>query len=153
MGGTEAMQDMAMPRLPMQTTGQPVALVKIRPAPQAPAVMAATITDRILENSMETTEIKVAGMTCGSCVASVTKALKRVPGVADVQVDLASGTARVTGEKAGQHVPALLGALSDAGYEASASSAPASAGSPRPGGCHDSKSGHGTKGHGGCCCH
>jgi cation transport ATPase len=33
---------------------------------------------------METTELKVEGMTCGSWVAAVTKALKRVPGIADV---------------------------------------------------------------------
>lgn len=36
---------------------------------------------------MQTTELKVNGMTCGSCVASVTKALKRVPGVQDVEVE------------------------------------------------------------------
>ena len=41
---------------------------------------------------MQTTELKVDGMTCGSCVASVTKALKRVPGVQDVEVDLVSGS-------------------------------------------------------------
>ena len=91
---------------------------------------------------METIELKVAGMTCASCAISVSKALKRVPGVDDVHVDLARGTASVTGCQTSQSTPALITALSVAGYEASASSPPASA------------SGHGAgpKGHGGGCC-
>ncbi len=39
-------------------------------------------------------EIKVKGMSCAHCVAAVTKALKGLPGVTEVVVDLASG--RVT---------------------------------------------------------
>lgn len=102
---------------------------------------------------MESTELKVAGMTCASCVTSVTKALKRVPGVEDVQVDLASGTARITGEQAVQRVPAYIEALSDAGYEASASPAQAPVGTARQASCHAHNAGHGAKSHGGCCCH
>ena len=69
---------------------------------------------------MQTTELKVNGMTCGSCVASVTKALKRVPGVQDVEVDLGSGIARVRGEHAAHQVPELVAALGEAGYQADA---------------------------------
>jgi copper chaperone len=69
---------------------------------------------------MQTTELKVNGMTCGFCVASVTKALKRVPGVQGVEVDLGSGMARVHGERAAHQVPELVAALSEAGYEAGA---------------------------------
>jgi copper chaperone len=36
-------------------------------------------------------EIKVKGMSCGHCAAAVTKALQSLPGVSEVQVDLASG--------------------------------------------------------------
>lgn len=36
-------------------------------------------------------EIKVKGMSCAHCVAAVTKALKSLPGVTEVAVDLASG--------------------------------------------------------------
>lgn len=36
-------------------------------------------------------EIKVKGMSCGHCAAAVTKALQNLPGVSEVQVDLASG--------------------------------------------------------------
>jgi copper chaperone CopZ len=36
-------------------------------------------------------EIVVKGMSCGHCAAAVTRALKGLPGVTQVQVDLASG--------------------------------------------------------------
>ncbi|MFZ2088070.1 MAG: heavy metal-associated domain-containing protein [Desulfobaccales bacterium] len=36
-------------------------------------------------------EITVKGMSCGHCAAAVTKALEALPGVSQVQVDLASG--------------------------------------------------------------
>ncbi len=44
--------------------------------------------------------INITGMTCQGCVASVTKVLGRVPGVQQVQVDLASGEAHVAGSAA-----------------------------------------------------
>ena len=43
---------------------------------------------------MET--IKVNGMSCGHCVASVTKALEEMDHVSDVSVDLASGVVQYT---------------------------------------------------------
>jgi copper chaperone CopZ len=92
-------------------------------------------------------------MTCGACVASVTKALKCVPGVQDVQIDLASGIARVTGQRAEQQLPAFLAALSDAGYEASAKAIGAPAGPTQQSSCHTQDAAGGGKGHGGCCCH
>ena len=39
------------------------------------------------------TTIKVKGMSCQHCVASVTKALSEIEGIADVQVDLEKGEA------------------------------------------------------------
>jgi copper chaperone len=44
-------------------------------------------------------EIKVKGMSCGHCAAAVTRALESLPGVSEVQVDLAGG--RVTYQSAG----------------------------------------------------
>jgi copper chaperone CopZ len=38
----------------------------------------------------------VVGMTCGHCVASVTEEVQEIPGVEQVQVDLASGSLTVT---------------------------------------------------------
>lgn len=98
---------------------------------------------------METTELKVEGMTCGSCVASVTKALKRVPGVQGVEVDLGSGIARVSGEHATQQVPALLAALSDAGYGGVRAGPVAEPVAHREAGCHGGEPKRG----GGCCGH
>ena len=96
---------------------------------------------------METTELKIDGMTCGSCVASVTKALERVPGVQDVEAELGTGIARVRGEHAAQQVPELVAALGAAGYGAGAAAAhqrPAS-------GCR-AGAGASSKARGGCCC-
>ncbi len=40
----------------------------------------------------------VIGMTCDHCVASVGSEIGKVPGVAGVDVDLASGRVKVTGQ-------------------------------------------------------
>ena len=61
-------------------------------------------------------EIKVKGMSCGHCAAAVTKALQSLPGVAEVQVDLASG--RVTFQSAAPVAPEELArVIKAAGYE------------------------------------
>ncbi len=100
---------------------------------------------------METTELRVDGMTCGSCVASVTKALKGVSGVQDVEVDLSSGIARVRGEHAAHRVSELVAALTDAGYEAGAATGTSIPHQHPAGGC-GSGAGAAAKGRGGCCC-
>jgi copper chaperone len=66
---------------------------------------------------METITMNVQGMTCGGCVASVTRVLKAVPGVADVAVTLQPGAAKVTFDPTRTSVPALKGAIVDAGYD------------------------------------
>ncbi len=66
---------------------------------------------------MTTVELSVQGMTCGSCVKHVTRALEAVPGVRRVDVDLANGRARVEGDlPPGAHV--LIAALADEDYPA-----------------------------------
>jgi len=100
---------------------------------------------------MESTELKVDGMTCGSCVAAVTRALKRVPGVQDVEVDLQSGVARVRGEQVAQQLAMLVAAVGEAGYGAGAGAGAGAPAAPqRPaGGCGADAA---SKGRGGCCC-
>ncbi|MGE5105642.1 MAG: heavy-metal-associated domain-containing protein [Betaproteobacteria bacterium] len=66
---------------------------------------------------METTTLNVKGMTCQGCVASVTRVLKAVQGVRDVQVTLHPGTATVSYDAAQASVPALKAAIEDAGYD------------------------------------
>lgn len=54
-------------------------------------------------------------MTCNGCVKHVDAALREVPGVSAVEVDLANGRAKVVHEAP---VPSLIAAVVDAGYEA-----------------------------------
>ena len=99
---------------------------------------------------MATVELKVDGMSCASCVASVTRALQRVPGVGTVDVDLARGVARVDGDVG--TTPAMLSALEAAGYAAALSGEPTTGGRApvRSGGC--GSGGSKGPGRGGCCC-
>lgn len=65
------------------------------------------------------TVLHVRGMTCGNCVRHVEHALREVPGVVGVKVDLATGVARVS-HAPGADVARMLAAIEDAGYETSA---------------------------------
>lgn len=66
---------------------------------------------------METVTLGVQGMTCGGCVAGVTRLLRAVPGVTDVNVTLKPGAAKVTFDPARTGVAALKSAVEDAGYD------------------------------------
>ena len=66
---------------------------------------------------METITMKVNGMTCGGCVANVTRVLKAVPGVDDVAVTLNPGAAKVTFDPAQTAPPALKDAVENAGFD------------------------------------
>ena len=68
---------------------------------------------------METTIIKVAGMSCGVCVNSVTNVLQGLPGVSSAVVSLERGEATVEFESARVTREALTQAVDDAGFEAS----------------------------------
>lgn len=67
---------------------------------------------------METTTIKVSGMSCGGCTASVTKVLSETPGVAKVAVVLEPGQATVEFDPAQVSRAALCAAIDDAGFDA-----------------------------------
>lgn len=66
--------------------------------------------------------LRISGMHCAGCVASVERALATVSGVSDAQVNLVEETARVrVGEDAGAGMrDAMVRAVEDAGYEAAA---------------------------------
>lgn len=89
---------------------------------------------------MKTVELQVQGMSCGSCVKHVTKALRPLEGVSDVAVDLQAGRVKVSGDLDNY---VLLAALQGAGYPAQLA-AVESATSKTTSGC-------GRNG-GGCCC-
>ncbi|GAA4320429.1 heavy-metal-associated domain-containing protein [Klenkia terrae] len=65
---------------------------------------------------MTTTEYTVTGMTCQHCVASVTEEVSELPGVTAVEVDLASGALRVTGDDVTDEQ--VEAAVAEAGYAA-----------------------------------
>ena len=96
---------------------------------------------------MNTIDLQVEGMSCGSCVKRVTQALQSLPGVGGVEVDLASGLVRVSGERAQGGEP-LMAALTGAGYPAKLASNDSTASTtspPKTSGCHSG-------GTGGCGC-
>ena len=73
--------------------------------------------------TLATLDIGVGGMTCASCSARVERALRKVPGVQDATVNLATESARIT-FAADQTMDARLRrAVRDAGYEPRAADA------------------------------
>ncbi|WP_437180459.1 heavy metal translocating P-type ATPase [Pseudomonas shirazensis] len=78
----------------------------VQACPRRPAMSASTVFD-----------LPISGMTCASCAGRVERALRKVPGAAQVSVNLATETARV--EAPAQALPALVEAVRQAGYEAS----------------------------------
>ena len=62
-------------------------------------------------------DISIGGMTCASCVARVERALKKVPGVTEATVNLATESARVTFDAGLVGEARLRRAVRDAGYE------------------------------------
>ncbi|MDQ3272171.1 MAG: heavy metal translocating P-type ATPase [Pseudomonadota bacterium] len=64
-----------------------------------------------------TLDLGVGGMTCASCVSRVEKALKKVPGVQDATVNLATESARVSYAPSPQMDAQIRRAVRNAGYE------------------------------------
>jgi copper ion binding protein len=69
---------------------------------------------------MARTTLNVKGMTCNHCVAAVTEALEKAPGVRSARVDLQQGKAVVDHDDALASSRDLAAAVTDAGYKADA---------------------------------
>ncbi|MFA4957303.1 MAG: cation transporter [Candidatus Methanoperedens sp.] len=67
---------------------------------------------------MTETKIKIEGMMCGHCQASVTKAISSVKGVSAASVNLAGKEATVTYDPAKTNVDAIKAVIVEAGYKA-----------------------------------
>jgi copper chaperone len=66
---------------------------------------------------MQTTTLKISGMTCGGCVAAVQRVLNGLDGVDKAEVSLAESSATVQYEPARVKPADLQAAIEDAGYE------------------------------------
>ncbi|WP_046867846.1 heavy metal translocating P-type ATPase [Microvirga massiliensis] len=94
------------------------ATVSFGSADANPQAVAEAIRGVGYEPTPATVELAISGMTCASCVGRVEKALKRVPGVVDATVNLATERATVHFFGAADAVARLIAAVADAGYEA-----------------------------------
>lgn len=91
---------------------------------------------------METIELSVDGLTCGSCMQAVKRALSQVPGVESADVRLQDGAATVRGDRVAARADALVVALTEAGYTARvAPTTGAAKPSTAAGGCGTGRSG------------
>lgn len=77
--------------------------------------VAAAIAKAGYEVPTETVSLAISGMTCASCVGRVEAALKKVPGVTYVSVNLATERVQVTA--IGVAVETLISAVARAGYD------------------------------------
>jgi copper chaperone len=69
--------------------------------------------------NMETTTLKVSGMSCGGCVKSVTGVLEALPGVAKAEVSLEKAEAMVSYDATRVGREQMVQAIDEAGFEAS----------------------------------
>lgn len=70
----------------------------------------------IAAQAMETVTIPVRGMHCESCQQKIETALRQVPGVSDIQIDLAAETVRMTYDKNKIVLPALVETIQKQGF-------------------------------------
>ena len=83
---------------------------------------------------MRTATYTVVGMTCGHCVKSVTEEVSQVPGVTNVNVELATGGLTVISDRLVEE-NLVHAAVEEAGYEIAAPVGQASPVGGQPSGC------------------
>jgi len=66
---------------------------------------------------MDSIQLTVGGMTCGSCVKHVEKAISSIPDVEKVDVDLASGAVKIFGNVS-HRTNEIIAAIEGEGYSA-----------------------------------
>jgi copper chaperone len=70
------------------------------------------------EETMASTTLKISGMSCGHCVAAVTKALESAEGVRSARVELEAGRAAVEYDEGRTDPRRLAAVVAEEGYEA-----------------------------------
>ena len=66
------------------------------------------------------TYFKVEGMHCGSCANRVEKSIRQLPGIGNVEIDVAVGKAEVNYDSTKTDAPAIQRHIVAAGYRAQA---------------------------------
>lgn len=69
------------------------------------------------DRKMDKAELKVLGMACGGCKASVERALRSLDGVSSARVDLAAKSAYVEYDSSKVALEDLKNAIQGAGYK------------------------------------
>jgi Cu+-exporting ATPase len=93
------------------------AAIHFDPARVEPAGLVAAIRDAGYAPAVERISIPVGGISCASCVATIERALREVPGVVSAGVNFATNTATVEYVPATAQPAELAGAIRAAGYE------------------------------------
>lgn len=70
--------------------------------------------------TLDTREIKIAGMGCDNCVRKLEKALRATDGVKEVRVDGIAGRASITFDRTRTNIVALQEVIAKSGYRAGA---------------------------------
>ncbi len=83
------------------------------------ATMAFSVVTAVSAAEYRTVGLKIDGMTCGSCVDKVQTSLKKVEGVKEAEVTLATHTAKVVYDPSKTDEKALKGSVSTAGFKVS----------------------------------
>jgi copper chaperone CopZ len=68
---------------------------------------------------METLVLKIEGMTCSHCEMTVSKAIRSVSGVKDVDVSHETNSAKITARKGKVKIEKLIEIVESIGYKAS----------------------------------
>ena len=71
----------------------------------------------------QTRVIKIDGMTCGGCVASIHNATADIDGLDDISIELADKQATVTFNDSKTSVETIAAAIDEAGFDATVANA------------------------------
>ncbi len=99
------------------------AKISFDPARTDTAALVAAVAAAGYEPALSEVEFGVGGMTCASCVSRVERRLRKLPGVVEAEVNLATERARVRYAPDQVRVETLHTAVREAGYEVRASAA------------------------------
>ena len=86
--------------------------------------------DKGQEQEICHTTLNLEGMACASCAMRIEKGLKKVPGVTDVQVNLATKLGNITYDTTQTSIEQLIQKVEDLGYKATPTAQPTLESSP-----------------------